>query len=126
MVGSELSLKCDVTTVKRGLTSTVEIVWITTSDTAVEELNNSRISISSTKFTGNMYTSTLHLSYLSEDDNGSLYICSVAIGNTTASRSIELNRFYCKSFIMYNIVLISQSHILYVMALHIKNNLRSS
>ena len=91
-VGSELSLKCDVTTV-RGLTSDVEIVWMTTSGTAVE-LNDSRISISPTDSSGSIHTSTLHFSYLSEDDDESVYICSAAIHDTNSSRSVELNHLH--------------------------------
>ena len=91
-VGSELSLKCNVTTV-RGLTSNVEIVWMTTSGTEVGELNDSRISISPTESSGSIHTSTLQFSYLSEDDDKSVYICSAAIHEINASRSVELNDF---------------------------------
>ena len=91
-VGSELSLKCNVTTA-RGLTSNVEIVWMTTSGTEVGELNDSRISISPTESSGSFHTSTLQFSYLSEDDDESVYICSAAIHEINASRSVELNDF---------------------------------
>ena len=95
-VGSELSLKCDVTTV-RGVTSNAEIVWMR-NDTAIEEMNNSRISISPTDSNGNSYTSFLKFSYLSEDDE-SEYTCRVTILDTNTSESVGLNSFNCKSIL---------------------------
>ena len=93
-VGSRLSLKCDVTTA-RGVTSNTEIVWMKNNVT-VEETNNHRISISPTDSNGNIYTSILRFSYLSEDDENE-YTCSAAILDTITSGSIELNNFNCKS-----------------------------
>ena len=93
-VGSKLSLKCDVTTV-RGVTSNAEVVWMR-NDTAIEEMNSTRISISPTDSNGNIYTSFLHFSYLSEGDE-SEYTCRVTILDTSTSRSIGLNSFNCKS-----------------------------
>ena len=93
-VGSELSLKCDVTTV-RGVTSSAEIVWMK-NGTTVEDMNNSRINISPTDSIGNNYISVLQFSYLSEDDENE-YICTVTILNTSTSESVELNSFNCKS-----------------------------
>jgi len=87
IVGSELSLKCDTTTVK-GITRDVNIVWMK-NGTIVEELNSGRISTNN--------NSILQFSYLSENDKGT-YVCNATILGTNVFESVEveLDSFYCK------------------------------
>ena len=102
-VGSELSLECNVTTV-RGITSELKVVWMKNYST-IEKTDNSRIIISSTRVDSDesiVYASTLQFLYLSEDDEN-VYSCSVTIIGTETSMTsdYELNNFNGK-FILHN------------------------
>jgi len=90
IVGRELSLKCDTTTVK-GITRDVNIVWMK-NGTIMEKLNNDRIKILSTN-----NNSILQFSYLSENDRGT-YVCNATILGTNVFEffEVELDSFYCK------------------------------
>ena len=89
-VGNELSLECNVTTVKGISSSSVLIMWLK-NGTTVEETNDNRITIFQNNST-NIYSSILQFSYLSEDDE-SEYTCSVMIHDARNFTSIELNNF---------------------------------
>ncbi|XP_065920487.1 uncharacterized protein [Dysidea avara] len=90
IVGNPLSLQCNTTTVS-GIPSKVQIEWMINDTTIV---NDDRRNVTNTT-NDNGCTSTLHFSYLTEDDNG-LYTCVVKIPGTnpeTVSQSIELRDF---------------------------------
>ena len=77
-VGDPLLLECNVTTV-RGITSSVDIVWIT-NDTVVERVNNvSGETVDNSVVYSDTYNNG---SILSEDDDGTMYQCKVEINAT--------------------------------------------
>jgi len=77
-VGDPLSLECNVTTV-RGITSSVDIVWIV-NDEEVRRVNNASRKIRDSFV---MYSDAYRNdSLLSEDDDGIMYQCSVEINST--------------------------------------------
>ena len=93
IVGNPLSLQCNTTTVS-GIPSKVQIEWMINDTTIV---NGDRRNVTNTA-NDNGCTSTLHFSYLTEDDNG-LYTCVVKMPGTnpeTVSQSIELRDFNSK------------------------------
>ena len=98
IIGNELSLRCDVTTVSG--VNNVNIVWIKNGIT-VKEMNNDRIYISKVS-NGNNHISTLRFLYLNEDDENN-YTCNVTFLDTNyTSEPVELNGFYCKfTFTLY-------------------------
>ena len=85
-VGSELSLGCNVTTV-RGVSSNVEIVWIK-DDILMKEMSDPRINIKNYS----THSSILQFLYLSENDK-SEYTCRATILNTSYSTSTQLTNF---------------------------------
>jgi len=91
-IGSELSVRCDAATA-RGISSNVEILWMK-NNTAVGK-SNSKTRIAPTVSNGNVFTSFLNLSYLSENDRSG-YTCSVTLLNITISESVELNNVISK------------------------------
>ncbi|XP_065920489.1 uncharacterized protein [Dysidea avara] len=91
IVGNPLSLQCNTTTVS-GIHSKVQIEWMINDAKIVND--DDRRTVTNTIY-DNGCTSTLHFSYLTEDDNG-LYTCVVKIPGTnpeTVSQSIELRDF---------------------------------
>ena len=88
MVGSPLTIDCRVNTVPGVSSSSVTISW--TAPGGVESImNNSRVTISPTTFSGNNFTSSLQFTYLMEGDNGT-YTCNVIILDTSGSQSVVL------------------------------------
>ena len=92
-VGSELSLRCDVVSV-RGINSGIDIVWMR-NGTAIEKTDDNRMSISSTTISSNIHSSILQFLYLSENDE-SVYSCKATVCNSSNSKSVELKKFNCK------------------------------
>ncbi|XP_065889338.1 uncharacterized protein [Dysidea avara] len=77
-VGDPLLLECNVTTV-RGITSSVDIVWIT-NDKEVERVNNvSGETVDNSVVYSDTYNNG---SILSEDDDGTMYQCKIEINTT--------------------------------------------
>ena len=94
VVGDPVSLQCNTTTMA-SIHSQVEIMWMRNNKMIT---NNDRITVTDT-IRNNSHTSTLHFSYLTEDDDG-LYTCVVKIPGTeseTMSQSLELGNFSGKS-----------------------------
>jgi len=77
-VGDPLLLECNVTTV-RGITSSVDIVWITNDKEVRRVSNMSRETVDSHVVYSDTYNSNGSL--LSEDDHGTVYHCSVEINS---------------------------------------------
>ena len=98
IVGNELSLRCDVTTVS-GINSMVNIVWMK-NGTTVKEMDNDRIHISNISNDSN-HISTLQFLYLNEDDENE-YTCRVTFLDTNyTSKPVELNNFNCKFMLSF-------------------------
>ena len=75
-VGDPLLLECNVTTV-RGITSSVDIVWIT-SDEEVRTVNN----VSGKTIDNSVvYSNTYQTSILTEKDVSNIYQCKAVIGS---------------------------------------------
>ena len=95
MVGDTLDVHCTVEVAFNGVeSSSVVFVWL------AEEIpirNNSRVTIGPTNsFLNTTFNSTLHFSYLMEEDKG-MYTCNVTILRANQSDSIELGRLNSKS-----------------------------
>ena len=93
MVGSPQDIQCIVSTVSGVELSSVMISWMGPGGASV--VNNSRVTISSTTFSGNNYTSSLQFTYLMEGDEG-MYTCNVMILNAINAGHVELSNLTCK------------------------------
>ena len=99
MVGSPLTIDCRVdTTVPWVSSSSVTISW-TAPGGVGSIMNNSRMSISPTTSSGNVFTSSLQFTYLMEGDEGN-YTCNWMILQTIGSQSVELQSLTSK-FLLY-------------------------
>ena len=110
MVGDLLTVECRVDTVPGVSSSSVMINW--TAPGGVESIvSDSRLTISPTTSNGNVFTSNLQFTYLTEGDNGS-YTCNWMILQSSGSETVELQltskflfptwttvMFYCISLI---------------------------
>ena len=96
MVGSTQDVSCTVSTVSGVESSSVMISWMGPGGSITT--TNDRVSIGSVTDDGNnMYSRSLHFTYLMEGDEGT-YTCNVMILETTESQSVELQSLtgeYC-------------------------------
>ena len=88
MVGDLLTVECRVDTVPGVSSSSVMISW-TAPGGVGSIMNNTRVTISPTTSSGNVFTSSLQFTYLLEGDNGT-YTCNWMILQTSGSHSVEL------------------------------------
>ena len=94
MVGNPQVINCTVSTVSGVESSSVMISWMGPGGNI--NATNGRVSIGSVTAGGNnMYTRSLHFTYLMEGDEG-MYTCNVIILETSGSQSIELQYFISK------------------------------
>ena len=94
MVGSPLTVECRVDTVAGVSSSSVMISWTAPGGGSV--MSDSRVTINPTTFSGNVFTSSLQFTYLTEGDNGN-YICNWTILQSSGSETVELqltSKFY--------------------------------
>jgi len=99
VVGEPVSLQCNTTTVS-SMHSEVDIVWMVNNVMIANDDDRRTVNITAH---GNSCTSTLHFSYLTEDDNG-IYTCVVKVSGAkseTVSQSLELENFKSKFFIYH-------------------------
>ena len=87
MVGSPQDIQCIVSTVDGVELSSVMISWMGPGGESIT--NNSRVTISPTTSSGNIYTSSLQFTYLMEGDEG-MYTCNVMILETRANITMEI------------------------------------
>ena len=88
-VGDPLLLECNVTTV-RGITSSVDIVWIT-NDTVVERVNNvSGETVDNSVVYRTIYNDSEMSLTRREQDSGITYQCIVEINNSTLVNGTDL------------------------------------
>ena len=87
MVGSPQDIQCIVSTVSGVELSSVIISWMGPEGESIT--NDSRVTISPTTSSGNIYTSSLQFTYLMEGDEG-MYTCDVMILEINASHYIDL------------------------------------
>ena len=93
-VGSLQVIDCTVSTVNGVESSSVMISWMGPGGDSI--MNDSRVIINPTTYSGNnMYSSSLQLEYLLEEDVGN-YTCNVMILETSGSQSIELGPLICE------------------------------
>ena len=92
IVGSPLTIECIVETVSG--VSTVNISWIGPGGPI---MNNTRVTISPTTRNGNIFTSNLSFTYLTEDDDDGSYTCNVMILTTSKSQSVALQPLNSKT-----------------------------
>ena len=85
IVGSPLTIECRVETVPG--VSTVSISW---TGPRGPIMNNTRMTISPTISTGNVFTSNLSFTYLMEGDDDGSYTCEWMILTTNGSESVAL------------------------------------
>ena len=95
VVGSPQVINCTVSTVRGVEPSLVMINWMGPGGDI--NATNGRVSIGSVNDDGNnMFTRSLHFTYLMEGDEGT-YTCNVMILETSASQSVELQSLTSKS-----------------------------
>ncbi|XP_065911368.1 uncharacterized protein [Dysidea avara] len=87
MVGDPLTIQCIANTTVMLDETLVVFNWMRPGEDAIT--NNSRVTISSTTFSGNSYISSIQFTYLMEGDNGT-YTCSVSILTSSESELIVL------------------------------------
>ena len=111
MVSSPLVIDCIVSTVSGVESSSVLISWTGAGGGSGGGpiINDSRVSISPTTFSGNNYTSSVQFTYLMEGDEGT-YTCKVMILDTSVSQSVELQSLTSK----YLLTCYSTLHFRYV------------
>ena len=93
IVGRPQAIACTVSTVDGVESSSVMINWMRPEEGSI--ISGSRVTISPTTSSGNTYTSTLHFTYLMEEDEG-IYTCNVMILENSESQSVELSHVLCK------------------------------
>ena len=86
-MGSPQVINCRVSTVSGVESSLVIISWMGPGGVIT---NDSRVTISPTTSSGDIYTSSLQFTYLMERDEG-IYTCNVMILDNNGSQSVELN-----------------------------------
>jgi len=87
MVGGPLTIQCIANTTEMLDVSLVIFNWTRPGGDTIT--NDSRVTISPTISSGNIYTSTIQFTYLMEGDNGT-YTCNVMILETNESSSVVL------------------------------------
>ena len=87
MVGSQQDIQCVVSTVSGVELSSVMISWMGPGEESIT--NDSRVTISPTTSSGNIYTSSLQFTYLMEGDEG-MHTCNVMILETNGSSTREM------------------------------------
>ena len=92
-MGRAQVINCTVSTVSGVESSSVMISWMGPGGSSI--VNESRVTISPTTSSVNIYTSTLQFTYLMEGDGGT-YTCNVMILNTSESQSVELQSLTSK------------------------------
>ena len=92
-MGNPQVIDCTVSTVSGVESSSVMISWMGPGGDPV--MTNSRVTISLTTSSGNIYTSSLQFTYLMEGDEGT-YTCNVMILNTSGSQSAEIQSLASK------------------------------
>ena len=92
-MGRAQVINCTVSTVSGVESSSVMISWMGPGGSSI--VNESRVTISPTTSSVNIYTSTLQFTYLMEGDEGT-YTCNVMILNTSESQSVELQSLTSK------------------------------
>ena len=92
-IGSHLVINCTVSTVSGVESSSVMISWMGPGGGSI--ISDSRVTISPTTSSGNMYTSSLQFAYLLQGDRGN-YTCNVMILELSRSHSVELQSIICK------------------------------
>ena len=93
MVGSPQDIKCTVSTVSGVELSLVRIDWMRPGRETIT--NDSRVTISPTISSGNIYTSSLQFTYMMEGDEGT-YTCNVMILDTKMSNVTTINNLASK------------------------------
>ena len=93
VVGSPQVINCSVSTVSGVESSSVIISWMGPGGGSI--INDSRVTISPTSSSGNIFTRSLQFAYILQGDRGN-YICNVMILETSASQSVELQSTICK------------------------------
>ena len=93
MVGSSQDIQCTVSTVSGVELSSVKISWIGPGGDTIR--NDSRVTISPTSGSGNIYTSSLRFMYLMEGDEG-YYECSVMILDTRVPSFVIISNLQSK------------------------------
>ena len=99
MVGSPQDIQCVVSTVDGVELSSVMINWMGPGGESIT--NNSRVTISPTTSSGNIYTSSLQFTYLMEGDEG-MYTCNVMILETRANITMEIFELTGEKMCSYN------------------------
>ena len=99
MVGDLLTIECRVDTVPGVSSSSVTISWMGPDGGPI--MNNSRMSISPTASSGNVFIRSFQFTYLMEGDEGN-YICNWMILQTMGSLSVQLQSPTSK-FLLYHI-----------------------
>ena len=94
-MGSPQVINCTVSTVSGVESNSVMISWMGPGGNI--NATNGRVSIGSINADGsNMFTRSLHFTYLMEGDEGT-YTCNVMILETSGSKSVELQSLTSKS-----------------------------
>ena len=101
MVGSPQVIVCTVNTFNEVQSSSVVISWIGPNGNNI--MNASRVIISPTTSSANVYTSSLQFVYLMEGDEGT-YTCNVTILEISESQSIILSLLNSKLYSGINFI----------------------
>jgi len=97
-VGDPLVINCTLSTVSGVESSLVMISWIGPGGGSIT--NNSRVTISQTTSSSNIYSRSLYFDYLVNGEHGT-YTCNVMILETTASQSVVLQSLTSKLICLY-------------------------
>ena len=93
MVGDLLTVECRVDTVPGVSSSSVTISWTAPGGGSI--MSDSRVTISPTTSSGNVFTSSLQFTYLMEGDEGN-YTCNWMILQSSGSETVELQSLTSK------------------------------
>ena len=86
-MGSPQMIQCTVSTVSGVDSSSVMISWMGPGGDTIT--SDSRVTINPTTSSGNIYTSSIQFTYLTEGDEGT-YMCNAMILETSGSASVVL------------------------------------
>ena len=100
MVGSPLTVECRVDTTVPGVSSSSIMISWTAPGGVGSIMNNTRMTISPTTSSGNVFTSSLQFTYLMEGDEDN-YTCNWMILQATGSQSVELQSLTSKFLLCF-------------------------
>ena len=95
-IGSQLSLRCDVNTV-RGVANKLDIVWLTGGEVIAKYIDSENLTENKTRYTL-YYNGSRELTL---DDNNTVYQCRVSINNEASNLILNvIDRGECNNLVI--------------------------